>query len=344
VSESIPKPEIPRDPPEEVKRQLRKEVGFGCPFSHCREPFLSFHHFDPPWAKEHHHRPEGMIALCVKHHTMADRGNWDKSQLHELKKAKCSVEDVKAKFEWARTKQLIRLGGYYTTPTGTRVLQETSFPPIVTLRESEEGLLELSFALYDQNGRKLAEMEDNMFRATPPRLFDIHVDPGGTKIKIKVSKSEVILDLWSTRVTIDQLDRMARQDWERWRSHRDRLSSENPAFRTYQHVYSPDDISHPYGRRLGGADLASPIGILPSESQGEEYRDGAIEGIMKYARAYLLDEEGKVPVLDYRNLVTYFGHSYFGHYKFQVQKGIDLGGAGWGGFGCLIVRKGEGQD
>ena len=81
MSESSDKP-ISRKPPEAVKLLLRQEVGFGCPLPYCRLPFLSFHHFDPPWHKEHHHRPEGMIALCVQHHEMADRGALDKARLH----------------------------------------------------------------------------------------------------------------------------------------------------------------------------------------------------------------------------------------------------------------------
>jgi hypothetical protein len=202
--------------------------------------------------------------------------------------------------------------------------QAGPFPPIVTLLESEEGLLELSFALHDQKGRILAEMQNNLFRASPPKLFDIHVDTGGTKIKIKVSRSDVILNLWSTRVTLDQLEGWAQEDWDQWRSHRDRRARENPVFRTWQEVYLPDDTLHPYGRFLGGAGFFSPTAVLPSESQSEEYRRITFEGIRNYANTYLIDDEGKVPVLDYRNLVTYLGNR-----KLQVRNGIDWGGVGW---------------
>ena len=44
-------------------RTLRREVGFGCPV--CRSPFLTWHHFDPPYHVEEHWRHEGMIALCL---------------------------------------------------------------------------------------------------------------------------------------------------------------------------------------------------------------------------------------------------------------------------------------
>src|SRR5208282_2478320 len=112
---------IQRDPPEKVKHLLRKEVGFGCPARDCRKPFLSYHHFDPPWHVKHHHDPEGMIALCVEHHRMADLGVYSTADLKAMKKSGLAVESVKAKFEWARPGHLIRMGGFYTDAVTTQM-------------------------------------------------------------------------------------------------------------------------------------------------------------------------------------------------------------------------------
>lgn len=66
----MPKPHKPsRDPGDQIKAMLRREVNFGCPVRHvdgtgCGSPILTFHHFDPPWATCFAHHPEGMIALC----------------------------------------------------------------------------------------------------------------------------------------------------------------------------------------------------------------------------------------------------------------------------------------
>ena len=49
---------------------LRKESNFGC--AKCGEPYLTYHHFDPPWNEKHHANPEGMIALCAKHANAAN--------------------------------------------------------------------------------------------------------------------------------------------------------------------------------------------------------------------------------------------------------------------------------
>jgi hypothetical protein len=41
---------------------LRREVNLGCPVAGCGSPFLTWHHFDPPWKLEHHHRPDEFRA------------------------------------------------------------------------------------------------------------------------------------------------------------------------------------------------------------------------------------------------------------------------------------------
>lgn len=61
-----------RNPPKSVLAELRKEVGFGCPVEGCGNPYLTWHHFDPPWSERHHHEPQGIIALCPEHHNAAD--------------------------------------------------------------------------------------------------------------------------------------------------------------------------------------------------------------------------------------------------------------------------------
>jgi hypothetical protein len=76
-----------RDPYRDVKRRLRREVGFTCPVEGCGNPYLTWHHFDPPWRVEHHHRPEGMIALCLEHAAQADNDAFTHDQLRALKHA-----------------------------------------------------------------------------------------------------------------------------------------------------------------------------------------------------------------------------------------------------------------
>jgi hypothetical protein len=69
----------------EIRRQLRGEVGFGCPVEGCGSPYLTWHHFDPPWREREHHDADGMFALCLQHHKEADSGAFSDSQLRSFK-------------------------------------------------------------------------------------------------------------------------------------------------------------------------------------------------------------------------------------------------------------------
>src|SRR3990172_955656 len=92
-----------RTPPPDVRRELRREIGFGCAFPGCGNPYLYWHHFDPPWRKLQHHNPSGMIALCGEHHAKADVGAFTREQLREFKRGAIErAEEVKGRFDWMR--------------------------------------------------------------------------------------------------------------------------------------------------------------------------------------------------------------------------------------------------
>ncbi len=131
-----------------------------------------------------------------------------------------SVEEVKAKFEWARPKQLIRLGGFYMGGKNVSMTLGVKWfvEEVVVLRENSFGLLELSFVLRDKWMNKVAVMENNMFVARPGRFFDLQVDAGATRIRIRQQKRKVLLDLRSSRKTPEELAQLLKRDWERAQS------------------------------------------------------------------------------------------------------------------------------
>jgi hypothetical protein len=273
---------------------------------------------------------------------MADRGLFDEDRLREYKHTDLSVQDVKARFEWATSKQLIRLGGFYTTPQGTLVLRGTGHFPFFSFNENEEGLLELTFMLQSEQGQVLAEMQNNMFSATPPQLFDIHVDPGGSRIKIRVARSDVVLDLRSTRITVDKLDEMLREDWGRWVKFRNMSAKSRSTFRTWQEVYVPSIPQFSSPKILGAHPYAmkSPEAVVPSEAESEVYRDSVVEGVMRYANSYLKDKNNSIKLLNLQALVTHdSGRKYQVHDAPAV--GFSAGGLGLG-FGTIIAGHRDG--
>jgi hypothetical protein len=311
-------PAIKREPPAEVKQILREEVGFGCPVPDCREPFLTWHHFAPQWHVRHHHEPQGMIALCAKHHAMADRGVFDKAQLSAFKNAPHSVEEVKAKFEWARPKQLIRLGGFYFggKNIGMSVATGVVKDEFVGLQENSAGLLELSFVLRDKGMNRVAVMKNNMFVARPDGVFDLEVNAGATRIKIRRQKGKVLLDLHSGRKSPEELVQLLESDADR-------------GYKTMQKKASASSLSVPVFRDyllgpmtpIETGDDSPQASHWRDESSGEvvDSRQHVISFIYDWAMEYCVDAEGLIPVLDFRYVLSYILGK-----KFEIRNGIDV--------------------
>jgi hypothetical protein len=151
-----------REPPAAIRRQLAKEVGFGCPVEGCGNPYLTWHHFDPPWATEQHHNPEGMIALCRDHHPEADSGAFTKTQLPEFKeRGRDRAQALGGRFNWMRENLLAIVGGtfYYEVPVAVRI-QGTK---IAWFNREESGRLLVNLLMPTTSGEPRVVMLDNFW-------------------------------------------------------------------------------------------------------------------------------------------------------------------------------------
>lgn len=174
-----------RTPPLEVRQQLRREVSFGCPVEGCGNPYLYWHHFDPPWSEGQHHDPQGMIALCAEHHAKADAGAYTIEQLRALKDSEHRAPA--GKFDWMRRELLVVVGGnfYHETPIAVQFRGE----PVVWLNRDPEGNLLVNLAMLSASGEPRASMQDNFWTAlgTPD---DVECPPSGRKLKIQYSNDD----------------------------------------------------------------------------------------------------------------------------------------------------------
>lgn len=168
-----------RTPPAEVRRTLRREVGFGCPIRDCRNPYLEYHHFDPPWATRHHHDPQGMIALCATHHAKA--AAWTPEDLRSMKRTSPNPQEVQGRFEWMRREILAVVGGnlYHETPNMVVFRDE----PMVWFERDDEGRLLLNFRMLTQSGLPRTRLHNNdwFIRGDPT---DVHSPPNGSRLLV----------------------------------------------------------------------------------------------------------------------------------------------------------------
>ncbi|MGC1407306.1 MAG: hypothetical protein WA864_00010 [Acetobacteraceae bacterium] len=160
----------------------------------CDSPYLEHHHFDPPWEPSHQHRLDGMIALCAKHHGLADGGNFTKRQLADWK-AKARQRPLAAIRETVHMKRdrvIFRMGGAMAFCCPTILLLHGT--PAIWLTSDSDGSDLLNLTIRDANGSIVFEMEDNDWTAHPV-WDDVEVPPMGRSIKIVARKLGIDLSL-----------------------------------------------------------------------------------------------------------------------------------------------------
>jgi hypothetical protein len=170
-----------RTPPATVVRALRAEVGFGCPVPDCGNPYLEWHHFDPPWSTKQHHDPEGMVALCAEHHKKADNNAFTNDQLAAFKRNKADPATVRGRFDWRRNKLLAVVGGnfYYETP---RILVIDG-QDVVAVSRDEEGYLLLTSHMLSLSREERVVLVENCWENIGSPI-DLICPPSGKKLSV----------------------------------------------------------------------------------------------------------------------------------------------------------------
>ena len=286
-----------RTPPENIQRELRREVGYGCPVDGCRQPFLTWHHFDPPWAFRPHHDQQGMIALCRQHHDFADAGGFSNDELRSLKTRDYSADSVKANFPWAKMAMLIRLGGCYSG--GSSAVLRVSGDPVVSLTNGPSGLIFLSFSLKLPDGAIVASMIENAFQSDPLTLHDLSCTASATRIKVWFAPRDIGLDLSFQRLTVDELSRILQTDKER--------AENSPAAKRAKAEIDELKAALPESMRdyLSGAETQIPLSWIDHlpEHLRQAYLSGDPVGfsIKRWALQNCVDADGKLTLLDFTN-------------------------------------------
>lgn len=176
--------DLGRQPPVDVIRTLAAEVGFGCPVEGCGSPYLTWHHFDPPWAERHHHDPAGMIALCREHHAQADAGAFTREQLRELKRAgRDRAHLLQGRFNWMREELLGVIGGNFYVRVPIAVQIENV--PVIYFNRDDSGRLLLNVNMPSMAAEPRMVMVDNLWITPGADEAEIRCPPSGRLVEAK---------------------------------------------------------------------------------------------------------------------------------------------------------------
>lgn len=176
-----------RRPPKAVRDALCREVGFRCPVKDCGVPYLTFHHFDPPWREERHHNPGGMIALCSNHAAKADGDYYPDDYLRSLKTQPTPSTSVRGEFDHMRRDLAIFVGSnlYYDVETMVEIDGERC----VYFDRDEAGYLLLNFRMPTAGGESRAWMEDNVW-LVDPGARNIDCPPRGRFLRVEFDNGD----------------------------------------------------------------------------------------------------------------------------------------------------------
>ncbi|MGL0953164.1 HNH endonuclease signature motif containing protein [Vibrio vulnificus] len=175
--------------PKKVKEILREEVGFGCPVQDCGNPYLEYHHFDPPVHIKPHNDPEGMIALCAQHHKKADGNAYTVEQLHEFKKNRVHSKQVKGNLEWLRRDLLSIVGGnlYYETPIPVQIDGHN----LVSFTRDATGFQRLSINMLSLRPEERLIIDENYWENIGSPV-DLRSPPQGKELEVRYNNGDYL--------------------------------------------------------------------------------------------------------------------------------------------------------
>lgn len=240
-----------RTPPKAIQRQLRREVHYGCPVEGCGSPYLSYHHFDPPYHVGRTHDPNGMIALCLAHHKQADGGAYTIEQLLEMKRHPYLEMhgSLHGASPWRRRDVIFDCGGMFAAKTQT-LLTTKSGEKSIWLRQDKSGYMLLNLDIKDTTGTSVLQMTDNSWEIHGP-LTDFETKPSGNNLYMK--SKEIVLSLEFKQADCDAYREMIRDSFAKSQANFDeppRWLQDRPDLVEFLNAWPPTSVEEKLERHM----------------------------------------------------------------------------------------------
>jgi hypothetical protein len=187
----VDKINLPRSPPNRVRRQLRQEVNFGCPVKGCGIPYLTYHHFDPTWREKPHHNPNGIIALCPNHASKADGGAWTVNQLKQLKKHPyITLNKISDTFSYLRNDLVLMIG---CLAYGFKEFININDENVLGIGRTPQHYSAINMLIRDADGKSILEMKENDWIVYTANVLDFECPPRGKSFRIRTKGNKTDL-------------------------------------------------------------------------------------------------------------------------------------------------------
>jgi hypothetical protein len=172
--------------PEPVKREVRQTAGFGC--CKCGLLIIEYHHIVKDSTN-----PNEIMLLCPIHHHEATVGAMLEEEQWNYKKNRYNIENgfVQGQLKVNQTTPVVNIGNSQFIGTGDFLVVDGE--NLLSL-QINEGKLEVSIKLYDQNDVLVADIQNNEWISGNPLPWDIEASFQLLKIRRKHRDFEFFLD------------------------------------------------------------------------------------------------------------------------------------------------------
>ena len=182
---------LTRDIPAEVKREVRRECGFGCVI--CGLAIVQYHHFDPPFQEARTHNSAGIVLLCGGCHQKSD-GFWSASKVATARRNPITFKNGYARDAFdLRSPFVLRIGSSSFENVSTIVrTHEGERWFVIEEPEAEGAPVRLSVVFFDKNGHLSLEIQENEWRCFSGQ-WDTEVE--GRTIIVRRGPRDLALEL-----------------------------------------------------------------------------------------------------------------------------------------------------
>ncbi|MDM3025862.1 HNH endonuclease [Citrobacter sp. CK194] len=181
--------------PAEIKREVRKQCGFGCAI--CGMPFFQYDHIEE-YAEVREHTADNLVLLCPNHHSAKTTKKLSPERIREAKLNPFNKNrNLTSGFKVEPSKELLtflgsnKVTGWYPDGKGEHCPVWVNGYSFFTIH-SDEGWLTVSIDITDEMGRVLLSVRRGEL-VVSTSAWDYEYE--GDNIKIRAGLGRILLDL-----------------------------------------------------------------------------------------------------------------------------------------------------
>ncbi len=174
--------------PNEIKRNLRIESGFGC--CRCGFPFIEYHHIIP-YSEVFEHNPENMMTVCSRCHDIITSGVISQEEQKKMKTGPINRSNNNVNGEIFLRRNTVTVGNSKFRCHGPLIVVDGE--PIIIIKHDSDGNVLLTLSLYDKDNNLLVRIVENEWVVRPSDTWDLESSP--KKIVLRQEPKKISLEI-----------------------------------------------------------------------------------------------------------------------------------------------------